>query len=157
MSVHRIFVIALVIGAGAVAAPVGSARPPMLCSCSLWRGTPDYKAIAESEIQRSPVVFLGTVDSMLTGPRRVRFRVARWFKGGDGDTVTLGATAYPVRNDSLVTSCDLDFRAGAAWLIFSETRGDGLLRASHCSGTRRREEADSILQYLGVGWTPRAR
>ena len=83
----------------------------------------------------------------------MRFRVTRWFKGGERDTLTIRPDLF----EGSHSSCALPVRRGEQWLIFSELDSLGVPYTALCRGSRLRTEADSLLKYLGTGWAPRTR
>ena len=103
------------------------------------------------ELQRATAVFSGVVDSVEGWGGSVRFRVTRWYKGGEGDTITVKARHRP----DVWSTCELLFRPGESWLIFAHPDSAGAPRTGLCTGSRRGTEADSTLQHLGLGWRPR--
>jgi hypothetical protein len=103
-------------------------------------------------MQHAKAVFLGVVDSIAGRSRTTRFRVTRWYKGGEADTVTVLTRRDP---DGWWSTCDLLLRSGETWLIFAHPDSGGVPRTGRCTGSRTRVEADSTLQYLRLGWSPR--
>jgi hypothetical protein len=112
------------------------------------------RAYTAQELQRAGAVFLGVVDSAVRSEEGTqRMRVNRWYKGGTADTITIVVRPRPPH----MTTCDLLLRPGEQWLIFAHRAPTGELRTGFCTGSRPREQADSTLQYLGLGWQPRVR
>ena len=125
-------------------APPGSA-----CSCG------PVPTPAEA-LEQAHAVFSGTVkeiEGLPPGgtPLRVAFRADRWWKGGEGATVSI------VTSDD-EAACGFHFEDGEAYLVFAYgdnviTDETGYLVAGICSRTKRLSEAQEELPELGPAIT----
>ena len=85
-------------------------------------------------------------DTVTRRPLVARIRVRQVWRGPLTDTMTVMLGALEAR-----TSCDLEMRAGEAFLIFAARADWGLLVTRMCSGTVAERGAAEALRALGEG------
>jgi hypothetical protein len=130
------------------------------CSCFWNPMEVRSEGLTARQLADADVVILATVsDSGVatpTTPDLYRLRVERWWKGGEGDTLTILRGVMPafasteLPDTRLVTSCDYPFRVGEQYILYLRRGDDGWLRTDWCSGTTPRTSpvAESVIGQL---------
>ena len=98
---------------------------------------------------QADAVFAGTVRSVAEegGARRAVFAVDRVWRGAPGQEVTI-VTA----NSS--AACGVDFREGAAYVVFADADAGGQLQAGACGHTAELGGAGPVVRALGEANQP---
>ncbi|MEY4550255.1 MAG: hypothetical protein RL685_6450 [Pseudomonadota bacterium] len=148
----RKYAVLAVAVSGVLLGVAATAKPAAACSCA---GYPEV----ESSLRDADVVFEGTVLALpepvqaplgydrYTGAVRVRFQVARYYKGQRGSEVAL----YTIDQDS---ACGRYFDFRGTYVVYGRVLENGLLTDSSCSRTRLLSEAAEDLALLGEGAAP---
>ena len=116
---------------------------------------------------RAERVVLGTVISLDTLPRVAwgsgrnavalrpvvaHVRVRRVWRGALADTMTVMVTTLESHS-----SCDMELRAGEAYVLFAARTEGGPLATRQCSGTVEERSAADVIAVLGAGQASRSR
>jgi len=111
------------------------------CRCPRGKPSPD--------LSRFEAVFVGKVvdeGDFGSSPRKVKFRVERFWKG----EITGEVVMHAINN-----SCDWYFKKDESYLVYAYTSADGrALRTHKCTRTRRLTDAADDLKVLGEGQVP---
>jgi hypothetical protein len=119
---------------------IDGARPTMRCMA----GPKSVKGT----VKQSAAVFSGEVLAVKSGVNflEARFRVERFWKGAVSEEVSVWTDG---------TAESPHYRVGEKYLVFAGTQ-NGKLFTGICSRTKRLEYAQSDLEQLGEGQSPRA-
>jgi hypothetical protein len=119
-------------------------RPASACSC--------LEVPAEAAFNNHGAVFEGRVVEMTpaddpAGVMHVVLEVVQQWKGVDRERVEL---TTPAQN----SMCGVTFEPETSWLIYADIGSNGELSTDICQRTRRIENAEEDLAFLGAGVTP---
>lgn len=90
-------------------------------------------------------------DTVETNVLVVKFKVERWWKGGDSKEVVLHTMSSKQLDGTVaINSNDFHFRKGERYLVYAYGSPDKL-RTSACARTGRLIEAEDDLRLLGEG------
>ena len=157
---------AVAVALAVVLAAPASGRPcePVACVCSRVELGMSPADGVNAQRDRAERVVLGSVvridtlarapwgsgeNAVSLRPIVARVRVERVWRGPLVDTMTVMLTTTVGRS-----SCDLQLRPTASYLIFATRTASGPLAARQCSGTAEKSTATAAIAALGVGEAP---
>ena len=114
------------------------------CSC--------VELTAERAFEQHAVVFEGRVLETTppdepSGALRVVLEVVQRWKGADSERIELVTPAVE-------SMCGVSFVPETSWLVYADVGADGAMTTGLCDRTRRIEQAEEDLAFLGAGVTP---
>ena len=110
------------------------------------------RASSAVSVKAAAAVFTGTVESVSGGmpvPRVAVFRVNRMYRGAPADRMTVVGSG---------TNCDIDFRPGVAYVVYTQLLKDRVHTTHKCTRTRPVDAGAEDVRFLDslVSGTPHA-
>jgi len=122
---------------------VGLANAHRARACQCVEVSPEAASSRAAAVFEGQVISIGEANE---GPSRITFNVVRTWKGADAERVVVAA--HPMQS-----LCGVDFEVGRSYLVYAVEQ-EGALTTGLCERTRRIEDAEEDLLFLGAGVTP---